>query len=536
MSDKAAFEANKGKTAQPKALEDIQTQLTANNQRLQDEANKYVSTGKTKQSYAVDNASIDAAVKPSNDKTSFNNVLSLLNTNTIKPVDEFSTPDVNVSDVGLLANDEGLKRVVARGQDPNYNEGMAAFDVRALHKTPGFNENVAALNNQQEALRNAANEKAGTLKKEVEDYGVSQLAGAQKSAKDYLGNRSSMLQSGNEDEARSYNAALSGMDLRGASEGDVKKAIDTAHANMLQQNRYADRFIDPNSVDAMNYLKKGSNLDASNFVSSDEAAQYNNIMALLGTGGESWSESIPHPDASKNYAFDASQYEDELRNKALSGYGQYESKTLSDIAAMKDAAQRKADEEDALYLASVGEQGSPDWLRNQAQQAYQGSDFYKDLNPSYDPSMIDPTQYSMAAPSQDLGWQNVLSEVDAAKMNELARTIGGQDNYQGTNYQRSSPYGFDKSRYLNDLKQKLSDTKYNAENKKEEQILAAMKRNASRAILPGSSKSQAKTEGDMARMVYRAPEIPIKKIEATAKKVEATAKKVEKILRQITGL
>lgn len=456
----------------------------------------------------MDNASIDAAVKPSNDKASFNNVLSLLNTNTIKPVDEFSTPDVNVSDVGLLANDEGLKRVVARGQDPNYTEGMAAFDVRALHKTPGFNENVAALNNQQEALRNAANEKAGTLKKEVEDFGTTQLADAQKSAKDYLGNRSSSLVSGNEAESKAYNDALAAMDLRGASAADVKKAQDTARANLLQENRYADPFLDPNSVDAMQYLKRGSNLDASNFIDDSEATQYNNIMGLLGTGGKSWSASTAHPDAASNYSFDNAGYEGSLRNNALSGYGQYQTKTLADIAAIKDAAQRQADAEDAIYNAAAAEQSSPDWLQSQAVQTSPGFNNFQMFDSS---QMIDPSAYAIQAPAQDLGWQNVLSQTDADKLNELSRTIGGIDNYQGANFQSATPYGFDKSRYLNDMNQRSIEAEAAAKANQEAANAAkaaSLKNLASPA--PGSAKQRANSEGDIAREINK-PTLSVKK-------------------------
>ncbi len=209
---KAAVKANTGKTAQPKVFNDIQSQIEANNQKLQDQANSYVSTQKTKQNYAIDNSNIDKAISGDSDQNS--KVRSLLNRQTIDNVEAFDPGDVSVKDSSLVNTNAGLQQLVSRGQGPQYTQGMGAFDLQTLRRTPEFENIISMIRGNEANLEKTARDYTAAKPKEVADYGTANLANAQKASREFLGNMSHDLQGANEDEARVYNDALAALDLR----------------------------------------------------------------------------------------------------------------------------------------------------------------------------------------------------------------------------------------------------------------------------------------------------------------------------------
>ena len=450
--DKAAQQANIGKTAQPSAIQGVEGQLAANEKKLQDEANAYTTKQEANQQYAVGNDVMDNAVNKGNVDPAWSTVSGLIRRPTINTFDDFVAPDVNVADVGLFKTNAGLKNLVSRGQDPNYSGGMAAFDVRSLQGTPGFQDTVHGILARSDVLLKDADSRGEILKTGVAEYGQKNLAEAQAAAKAYLGDRSTGLMSANEAEAKAYNDMLAGMDFSGAARDAKAKALVSARANMTQMNPYAFNFFNPDAVNESEYLRKGANLGASDFVSNDEANQYNNILQLLGNGGQSWSQSLAHPDAANNYTVDNSGLQKALSDNALLGFGQYRDKTIGEMQAIKDAAGRTADAEDARYLSVVNSQTTP-WRMAQAQAAA------KEAGLAFDSSMdLSPYAGSTASP-MDLGWSNVLSQTDADKLNQLNATIGGNEMYNAGGYKANDPYQFDKAGYLGALTKSVADKK-----------------------------------------------------------------------------
>ena len=459
QADRAAITANVGKTAKPKALDDISRALQTNEQRLQAEADSYVAQEKSEQNYAVDNATIDNAIKPSRDTNAFSNVMGLLNRSTINDVDRFKASDTRVADVDMLKNSAGLKSLAARGQDPMYSRGMAAFDVRALQATPGFNAEVNSLQAKQNALNLDAANRGDSLYNQVQDYGKSQLASAKDAARGYLGSQSSSMLSANEAEAKAYNDALAALDLNAIANNEVRtKALEDVKAELQQINPLAVDFLDPTAVSYSNYITRGANRGAGDFISNDEAARYNNILALLGDGGQQWTASQAIPDAAKNYSVDYAAIEDLLKKDALYDYNNYYNDTKSQMDAVIRDAQRLADQKDMRLLGDVRSQAQGDWLSKQADELAKGLD--PELAAYYQPNLLKASNYLTDAPAlQDLGWRDVLTQTDADKLNEMARKIGLTDTYNAGGFKDPSIYRFNKDSYLADLTSKLTERK-----------------------------------------------------------------------------
>jgi hypothetical protein len=425
--------------------------------------------------------------------------MGLLNARDIRAVDEFKPTDVRVSDVDLLGSDAGLKNLVSRGQDAQYNPGMAAFDVRALQKTKGFNEGISSLRDQQDALLRDAGSRGAGLRKQIEDYGRSQLDSAQKNARSYLGGKSSSLAAQNEAEARDYNDRLARLDLAEIARSKaLPTASQSARGQLGQMNPYADRFLDPSTVNAADYVRRGANRSASDFISNDEASEFNNIMALLGNGGQSWTASSAIPAAEENYIIDNQGLERAMLNNALSSYGKYKTDTLNQMAAIRGDSQRNADGMDLTYQNQLKSEEDKQWLREQAKAAFERSNLdprLKDASlfatvqgiPNYDlksntlNDKMNLAKYLNAAPSQDLGWQNVLSQTDADRLNEMARSIGQADTYSAGNYDPNNRGPrFNEAAFLSDLMPLLSAERQRRDAAEAEAMRAASAQNQGR--------------------------------------------------------
>ena len=144
-ADRIAVKENVGKTEKPSAIDSMRDQLAANTTRLQSEADAYLAGEKGKQQYSSDENTVAAATNANRDQGAFDYISSLLGTGKAKQAGEFEASDVGVKDVDYLKTDAGLKQLITKGKDPRFSSGMAAFDLRALKKTPEFNQTIGGI-------------------------------------------------------------------------------------------------------------------------------------------------------------------------------------------------------------------------------------------------------------------------------------------------------------------------------------------------------------------------------------------------------
>lgn len=285
QADKAAIKANAGKAGQPQAISNVQSQLQARDQQLQNEANKYVQQGRAAQDYSFGKENTEKAIK--GDQEQRQNLIGLLGRKNTNQVEEFKPSDVNVADANLINTEAGLRNLVARGQGPQYTQGMAAFDAQALRRSPDFANLMKMIQGQQEDLRKKAQDYAGSKRKEVEDFGAQQLAKAQDEAKGYLGSEAAAIDAANQQEADAANKRLAELRTKGLGRANYQ-ALDDARMLLGRDLRQVDpklaNEIASAKVDPARFASIRDDYAGSDFVSAPEAERFNAIMGLLGQG------------------------------------------------------------------------------------------------------------------------------------------------------------------------------------------------------------------------------------------------------------
>ncbi len=434
QADKAAIKANSGKITQPQAVTNVQSQLQAKQQNLQAEADKYVQQGRDQQNYNVSTENTEKAIKGDADQQQA--LRTLLDRKNVNQAEEFKPSDVSVADADLINTEAGLRKLVGKGQGPQYTQGMAAFDAQSLRRAPEFSNLMKMIQGQQNDLRKTAQDYAGSKRKEVEDFGAQQLTAAQKQARDYLGSQAGSIDEMNAQEAAAYNASLDRMRQDGLGRANYN-ALD--EARIALSNRL--RGTDPNlanlaasaKVDPAQFARIRDNASANDFVSSDEAQRFNSIMGLLGQGGSTRSESMP---LGANYSYDQDALQNALLEQVQGTKQQKDTRSKSQIEQIMAEANKSAEQGnlDRGYFASkAAEQEANRIAKEAGLDGVAGNVNFENF-----------TQYG-----DRLAGNNALNQQQVNKLNNLYKNMGDQTRIQ---YQDpGQAYNFNKNDYIKAL-------------------------------------------------------------------------------------
>jgi hypothetical protein len=437
-SARAAVAANAGKVAQPKAFTEVQGLLQQRQTDLQKQADDYVTKGRQSQQYALGNNDYEEAIKGNAQKA--DSLRGLLGRQNINQVDDFKAGDIEVKDANLLNNEAGLKQLVGRGQDAGYSQGMAAFDVRALRRTPGFDNIVSMIQGQQQDLNKKAADYESNKRKEVEDYGTQQLTSAKEAAKKYLSSQSSSIDLANEAEAKAANARLQEYRKKGVSDAE-KKLIEETRAQVAASYQQTDpryaRFVAEAAADPRKYLSVRNDYGRDDFVDAAEAQRFNSIMGLLG-------QSDVRGQARKvgdEYTYDKAALEKDLYSSTSSLRAKADKEQKAALNALIKDAQKRADADDSrrkgLNLTSIA--------GDESEAVRAGLD--KNLMSHYSDSLLDPSKF-ITRDSKDLKAGDVYSKAEADRLNAIYKDLGLADRVQAGKYGKAgSGYTFDKKAY-----------------------------------------------------------------------------------------
>lgn len=434
-SDRAAFNANAGKSAQPSAISNVQSQLQDRSKALQDESNAYLQQGKAAQTYNQDTGSLEKAIQGDTQKRT--DVSNLLNQKTIKPVDEFKpTTDVNVADANLLNSEAGIRNLAARGQGPQYTQGMAAFDAQSLRRSPEFSNLIKMIQGQQSDLQKQATSIPDVQRKAIEDYGNQQLTQAQQQARDYLGKQASSIDTTNAAQASMANKRLAMLRTQGNSDLETKalnQARQTLGANLLQADPRAAQFVNSAKIDPRQFEQVRGDYNANDFVDANDAQRYNAIAQLLGTGKSAVQSADRAPGS--ELTVDQTALQNALSKNTQDLRGQQDTKIRANIQQILDAGKQNADKGnlDRGYTASQA-------AEQEAQKAAQEAG-YKDLSGAKVSDFVKL--------GDSLNDQNDLSKSQVDQLNQAYQTLGDQTRAQFKD--PGNPYSFDKTGYLSAL-------------------------------------------------------------------------------------
>ena len=329
------------------ALTDVETKITTNQQRLQDEANQYKKTQLAQQKYDVSQPDIESAL--SGDQEKSNKIFSTLQ-QTKPKVEEFK-PTQFKRETEQLGSDTGIQSYLRKQATPRYTLGSSAYDLSLLKKDPEFYTNLRKMQGREQDLegqyRNYLNPDSG-LQSEVAKVGVNELEQAKQNIRKYLADQQAMIDNANVEQSQIYNTKLANLAgdtggaladyIRGtgAGVGDIQPDLKMAIAANPELEKYlTPEIMGTFGIDPAAFGKiTGKPTTALDFMSGAEAQRYNNILGLLGKGGAvvAGEEPTAMADIDRQKYIDAVIGAAEGRNKTAN------EKALADIAAIQGRA------------------------------------------------------------------------------------------------------------------------------------------------------------------------------------------------------
>jgi hypothetical protein len=465
QATRAAYKANVGKTDQPKVLNDIDSQIKSNQDRLQQEANSYTANNQNtiKQSNAYTDQDFDNAAN--NDVAASNKIKSIYN-KASQPVSAFDATDTNVKDADLLNTSEGLRSMVSRGQDENYTRGMGAFDLGVLQKTPGFSNLIRGLQGKASDLRKQEADTEAARTADLQKFADDNLAAARTGIETGVTNRANAINLANAQEAAQANARLAQLRQSGLP-ADEKAYLDSlsnsVKAKLMAVDPQAAALMDPTKLNVHDYMNIHGDYDAggSDFVSQDEATHFNNLMSLIGNN-QALTASLP---VGPDFTFNQTAGAQALLDNTLKARQEQKTTTQTQIDQMLKAAQAAADAEDARRGKLTDAQAA----KAAATKALSGNKDLLNLISSSNPGAtsltgvnldprLDPNTY-FTRDKRDLGAKDVLTKTQADQLNKLNAILGvPKETYTAGGYNLATPgYGtFAQDKYFADLKALLA--------------------------------------------------------------------------------
>lgn len=323
-----AFARNMGKQAAPINVSEVGQKIQGAQNNLQNEADSYVSS-QGKANYGLNQPVLEKAVK--GDQRDLKNVSEVLNMGRAEAVEQFKPQTAtDFQDVKDISTDAGIKNLLRRKADINYNPAEAAFDMGLLRKNADFQATRDQLLRQNDALQQKKGElldpskgaQARAQGARQSDY-ERQVAQAREALIGMQGGIRGQQQSELSNFQRELNDPRLRQDFiereRQAALADLKSnQANAGLLNYLGDTGGAERFfkqqVDPSKLGWQQFLDEG------------EASQYNNILNMLGDGGQRVSAAGPMGSI---YGFDRNAYLQSLTSPAQAAAEQARQEALA---------------------------------------------------------------------------------------------------------------------------------------------------------------------------------------------------------------
>lgn len=200
--------------------------------------------------------------------------------------------DTGVKDLNLLQNDAGIQQLFRRGQDAEGTAGEAALDAALLRKNQDFQLTRDALTKDYQNLQNEKNDlilnaqgKAQDIRNKAQtDYAnrINDIAGKELGQYDQHAKESEQKYYQGLDEAEKAR--------RGNIQTEVQSVVDQFKKDHPELASYVSAPTDVGQFYQSGNIRQPSSISAGNedswmnFMSGDDAAQFNRIMSILNGG------------------------------------------------------------------------------------------------------------------------------------------------------------------------------------------------------------------------------------------------------------
>lgn len=405
----AALKANAGKVKAPGTVQNISTKISQAQSGLQQQAADYAAKQAASRNYALDKTVADKAVKDQ-DLNAQSSVTGLLNKATADQADAFTPTDVGVADVDLLNSNAGIKQLVSRGRKPTYTPNLAAFDSMLLQADPNFQKQVSDIKSQSAGLKKNIAETTQSAQEAANAAAQANLKASQDDIRNYLLGYKGNILSAEEQAAKEANEALPQQiaAIKAKAEADLLSQQRLKAQNALDSIFGAGRAssqLESAAVDPSKYIDYVQGYDPSQFVTSDQAQQFNTINSLLGLGGTPQVAAGSLPSLYKTR-------ENELYNS---------------LVEQATGARNKKDAENQAMIQKIMDQANSLALSDNSRRLGLTNSYAKDLQ-NYQNSLIKSNQLAGYTPEMrtllDQTVQNFASSTPAQKVgagNQIGR-------------------------------------------------------------------------------------------------------------------
>lgn len=431
-NSQAAVQAAQSKAGTPKFTQGLDASLKASQHALQSEADAYTKKYQDQAAgYKVGTDVLDKAIVGDKDAQA---KYTQLSGRTADATEQFAPEtDVVNEDVAALTTQSGLGNLISREAGRGKLRGNEAlFDARVLMGAPEFQRIRAALQGQQDQLVKSADDMRTSKTDESQKLLEDSLKAAKDESRGYLETSQTSLMDAQKAEAAAENALREAM-RKGTPEVKAKaqKFYDRAVRALASEERKRITtdslmpYLKKTGIDPMKYLQVGKNVTEKDVIDADEANRFNNIMGLLGTGGDNFSAGGGAAAGRLNRVGDLQA---DIQNRA----------GKLNAGANENAAIEKA----GLMKMLEGKVANLQAARDQKQLSKGDLAYLRGLETEsgMKNNMIDPTKFWN---DQAIGLENVIDPRTARLLNKASSELGEQDRYSAG----QAGGGFDREAY-----------------------------------------------------------------------------------------
>ena len=421
--DSRALKRNIGKVSTPDFTNRIKGDLSSADQKLQDEANTYTQGYESAAgTYKVDDGTLDKAV--GGDIDSQATVQSRLLAEK-RDYDDFKPQTkTDFEDVTNLSSSQGLNALLGKEARGKLSGREIEFDRSVLERSPEFMKIREALRGQQSQL----SEKASGLKESKTTEGQAAIDKAISDAKTFsqtgLQTRDTQLRDMNQAEADAINLERKALKEQGVPQEAIEKilGIKGQLAAEFDDTMRLDGLINDSNVDASKFLNFSNDVGMNDMVDDSEAMKFNNIMMLLGNGGQSV---VAGKGAGNAYSLDEKGIRDYITGDAQNR------RVGLDTSLGSERDQIMALINDRIGSENTSRQAAYDDQKARIIQQI------KDNNKGMDFSKLDLEQF-FKGPGDALNFDSLINEQEAARLNQINKDLG----QQGPAYKAGAGSGF----------------------------------------------------------------------------------------------
>lgn len=439
-----AYEAARSQPATTLSpMSQVSQKLSQAQTALQDEANKYVQSGKESQKYDIPEADIEKAA--AGDKTASAGISKTLSQTLPNPIARFEPKtDTNLEEIETFKSTPGVAGYLRSQYGPGYTAGQAMFDTQRLQSSPQFYQELRGLEGRQQDLTKQAAALGAQdtgVEAQVRAAGTANLTAAQKAIRDSLTGKKTALEGANQGELTTYLEDLA--KLKANPSEVAQKAVGASDASnriaqVVKERPDLAKYLTPEvmatfGINPSQYVSFAdpAALTADTFYDAAEAARFNQIMGLLGDGGAAKVAGAAPVQSS----FNTDEY-------------------LKSVFGAAEGANTKADEVANAKVKAIqdklagllGSQNNVPGVNTWAIPAFGSAASTLGYQGSYDPTLVDPNQFFQQDPITTNPF-DYATDQDAQELNAAYEELMNPTRIQAGNRMGRPNYRFDNEGY-----------------------------------------------------------------------------------------